>query len=498
MMGVAFVSTVFLIGLEGVKTVVEVDVRRGMPSFKVVGLPSSVVEESRERVLSAVKNIGVDIGARKVVINLSPAEVPKKGSHADLPIAIALLKAMNVIQDDFSGALILGELSLNGRVRMSSSMFALIAQGISLGYKQFIIPDEASYLINVFSNVAYIPVSNLSEFLSGNLSWQQTEGFIRVKTQNIVKDFGDIKGQYMAKYGAMLAAAGIHNMVMVGSPGVGKTMIAERMTGILPSMTEDEIIEVTKIYSATLGKETLVTDRPFRSPHSNTSVSAMFGGGRYVQPGEATLAHRGVLFVDEFPEFRRDVLEGLRTVVETRQVFLSKADIKVNFPADFLLVMASNPCPCGYLGHPHKQCRCSVSDIKRYQRKFSGPLMQRIDIQMWMTPPENMTRDELTTEYMREKVIIARNMQMKRYKGRYFNGTAPDNVFLQHVNMSTGASSAIEDIRIMGKDSGRELSKIKRLARTIADINEEDYVSEEHIWMALSFRKAMDMLVRFW
>ncbi len=497
-MGVAFVNTVFLLGLEGIKTVVEADVRRGMPSFKVVGLPSSVVEEARERVLSAIKNIGVEIGARKVVINLSPAEVPKKGAHADLPIAIALLKAMNVIDMDFSDVIVLGELSLNGRVRMSSSLFALIAQGIALGYKKFVLPHEAYSLIEVFSDVEFIPLDSLAELISGDFQWHKSHGHIRSHRRSVVKDFSDVKGQYIAKYGAMIAAAGMHNMVMVGSPGVGKTMIAERIKDILPPMSEQEIIEVSKIYSATLGKEELITDRPFRSPHSNTSVSAMFGGGRYAQPGEVTLAHKGVLFIDEFPEFRRDVLEGLRTVVENRQVFLSKADIKLHFPADFLLVMASNPCPCGYLGHPHKQCRCGVSDIKRYQRKFSGPLMQRMDIQLWMAPPESMEPDDLTTDVMKEKVLVAWNIQARRYEGEYFNGTAPDDMFLKHAHLSHEARSALEDIRHMGKDSGRELSKITRLARTLADVDEKDQVSDEHIWMALSFRKAMDVLVRFW
>jgi len=498
-MSVAFTETIFLVGLDGLKTQVEVDVRRGIPSFKIVGLPTSVVEEARERVIAAIKNTGVEIGARKIVINLSPAEVPKKGSHAELPIAIALLKAMGVISDDFKNVLILGELALDGKVRSSSSMFALLSQGVFLGFKYFIIPRDAQKFIDIFNDIHYFPIEHLGEIIDGEISWQSSKGKINFQTEMKVKDFADVKGQYLAKYGAMLAVAGMHNMVMIGSPGVGKTMIADRISGIYPPMTEREIIEVTKIYSATLGYSDIVNRRPFRHPHSNVSASAMFGGGRYLQPGEVTLAHRGVLFIDEFPEFRRDVLEGLRTVVESRKVFISKADIKVNFPADFLLVMASNPCPCGYLGHSHKQCRCSVSDIKRYQRKFSGPLMQRMDIQLWMTSPDlDQGEDELTTDFMREKVMVAREIQEKRYKGFIYNGTAPDEIFLSKVNLTREAENALIDIRHMGKNSGRELSKIIRVARTVADISVSDRVTDDHVWTALSFRKAMDVMVRFW
>ncbi len=497
-MGVAFVRTVFLLGLNGVDTSVEADVRRGMPSFKVVGLPSSVVEESRERVISAIKNSGVELGARKVVINLSPAEIPKRGSHADLPIAVAILKAMNIMNVNLSGTIVLGELSLNGHVRSTSSMFALIAQAILLGYSRFVIPKEVISLINVFSNVEYVAISTLRDLISSEFSWQTTTGNVFRRNKHMVYDFKEVRGQYMAKYGAMVAAAGMHNMVMIGSPGVGKTMIAKRIPYILPDLEDEEIIEVTKIYSATLGTEQLITERPFRAPHSNMSPSAMFGGGRYASPGEVTLAHRGILFIDEFPEFRRDVLEGLRTVIENREVLLSKADIKLKFPADFLLVMASNPCPCGYLGHPHRECRCSVSDIKRYSRKFSGPLMERMDIQMWMSPPEQMEEDALTTDYMKEKVLIARNMQELRYGKGYYNGTVDDKTFWKHCQCTQDAQNALREVKRMGKDSGRELAKIARIARTIADIKEEDVVKNEDVWMAVSFRKAMDVLVKFW
>lgn len=498
-MSVASTETVFLVGLDGIRTQVEVDVRRGIPSFKIVGLPTSVVEEARERVIAAIKNTGIELGARKIVINLSPAEVPKRGSHAELPIAVALLKAMGVISHDFRDMLILGELALDGKVRSSSSMFALLSQSVFLGFKYFIIPRDAQRFVDIFNDIHYLAIEHLSEIIDGEFSWQSSKGKINRQDNMEVKDFADVKGQYLAKYGAMLAVAGMHNMVMIGSPGVGKTMIAERILGIYPPMTEREIIEVTKIYSATLGYNELVNRRPFRQPHSNVSASAMFGGGRYLQPGEVTLAHRGVLFIDEFPEFRRDVLEGLRTVLESRKVFISKADVKVNFPADFLLVMASNPCPCGYLGHSHKQCRCSTSDIRRYQRKFSGPLMERMDIQLWMTSPDlNQGEDELTTDFMREKVMIAREIQEKRYNGFIYNGTAPDEIFLSKSNLTREAEDALIEIRHMEKNSGRELSKIMRIARTLADISASDRVTDDHIWTAFSFRRAMDVMVRFW
>ncbi len=497
-MGVAFSKTIFLMGLSGIDTVVEADVRRGMPSFKIVGLPTSAVEEARERVVSAIKNSGVELGARKVVINLSPADVPKRGSHADLPIAVSLLKAMNVLESLDNDIAIFGELALDGSVRATASMFALIAQAVSVGYKKFVVPIEAEKYVNAFSGITYKGISTLRDLFSGEDEWKISSGHIAPETRRKIPDFSDVSGQYMAKYAAMLAVAGMHNMVMIGSPGVGKTMIAERIPYIFPDLTQEEIIEITGIYSATLGEDTLITQRPFRAPHSNISSSAMFGGGRNINAGEVTLAHRGVLFVDEFPEFRRDVLEGLRTVIEKKRVTISRADIKLVYPADFLLVMASNPCPCGYLGHPTKQCRCSVSDIKRYQRKFSGPLMQRMDIQMWMAPPDDTEPDELTTSYIREKVLIARDMQKRRYGEGIYNGTVDESIFRSRGNFTGDAEATLWEIKQMGKDSGRDLSKIARIARTIADIEEREEVSDEDVWFALNFRKAMDVMVRFW
>ncbi len=499
-MAVSVVKTIYLFALQGYPVEVQADVRQGMPSFKIVGLPSEEVQEARERVLSAIKNLGISLGARKITVNLSPAELIKRGTHGDLAIAISVLEVLLGRQILPADVIPLGELTLDGRVIVPSQMFALVISGINLGFTRFVVPADATQLMRIFKGIEFLPIEKLSDLLSydGSPEFRIMDS-ASVKTSGVsYLDFADVKGQTFAKHAAMVSAAGMHPMVMVGSPGVGKTMIAKRIPGILPPMTLEEILEVTAIHSAVLGINTLMDTRPLRAPHPSLSPSAMFGGGRRLMPGEVTLAHRGVLFLDEFPEFRKDVLEGLRTVIEEKKVLVSRADGKAEFPADFLLVMASNPCPCGYLGHPVKMCRCSVSDIKRYQRKFSGPLMDRMDIQIWMSPPKSLISDGIDTKYMREKVVSARERQRLRYGSDEWNGTVSDAVFREKSRIRPQAYMALRELTEGGLDLGRSSERVLRVARTIADLEGSEYVTDEHIFQAAQFRRLMAKMVMLW
>ena len=500
MMAVSVVKTIYLLALQGYPVEVQADVRQGMPSFKIVGLPSEEVQEARERVLSAIKNLGISLGARKITVNLSPAELVKRGTHGDLAIAISVLEALLGRQILPSDVIPMGELTLDGRVIVPSQMFALVISGINLGFTRFVVPADAIELIRIFKGIEVFPIERLSDLLSpdGNSEFRIMKGTGVEGSKGNYLDFADVKGQTFAKHAAMISAAGMHPMVMVGSPGVGKTMIAKRVPGILPPMTLEEMLEVTAIHSAVLGVNVLMDTRPLRAPHPSLSPSAMFGGGRRLMPGEVTLAHRGVLFLDEFPEFRKDVLEGLRTVVEEKKVLVSRADGKAEFPADFLLVMASNPCPCGYLGHPVKMCRCSVADIKRYQRKFSGPLMDRMDIQIWMSPPKSLVSDGIDTGYMREKVISARERQRVRYGSNVWNGTVSDAVFREKSGIHPQAYMALKELTEGGLDLGRASERVLRVARTIADLEGADYVTDEHVFQAAQFRRLMLKMVMLW
>lgn len=499
---IAKVNSFTIWGIEGYPVDIQVDISKGLPGISIVGLPDQAVKESKDRLKPAIKNSGYEFPQGKIVVNLSPADLRKEGPYFDLPIAIGILTASNIIpQSRVDEFFFVGELSLNGEVRKVNGILPMVLKLKEMGKRKFIVPYENSLEAGIIKDVDTYPVKDLNEcieFLNGKREIKS----VKVEIEEVFKnrnnydvDFSEVKGQRYVKRAIEVAVSGGHNILMIGSPGAGKTMIARRIPTILPSLTIEEALEITKIHSVSgILKGAIVTERPFRSPHHTISDIALIGGGAVPKPGEVSLAHNGVLFLDELAEFHRDVLEALRQPLEDGKVNISRAKGRLEFPSRFLLVAATNPCPCGWYGDSQRECHCTLSQILKYRKKLSGPLLDRIDIHIEVTSlPGNVLFEEKVeepSEKIRERVERAREIQKERFKneGIYFNAHMNSSQIKKYCILSDEAKNLLKNAIESLKISARAYDKIRKVARTIADLDNSEKILPHHISEAIQYR----------
>lgn len=490
------------IGIDACLIEVEADVINGLPVTNIVGLADLAVKESRERVKSAVKNSGGEYPQTRVSVNLAPADVPKIGSHFDFPIAMAILLASGRVNFDFSEILLLGELALDGTLRPVVGVLSMVRKAKALGKKQIFLPEENANEASLVGGLEIYGFKDLKEVMAHvlgiNKILPKTEkGFIRPLTLKDYVDFSEIAGQLVAKRAMVIAAAGGHNLLICGSPGSGKSMLARAMPGILPAMSESEMLEVSSIYSVSgLLRDGLVGIRPFRSPHHTASNIALVGGGVGARPGEITLAHRGVLFLDELPEFSRQSLETLRQPLEDRQITIARAKLTQNYPADFILVGSMNPCPCGYYGDSKKVCSCSLGVMEKYKKKISGPLLDRIDLFVKADRVEFSSMRAVgkkgvaaqKSSEIREVVDSARKIQRERLGEDRLNAQMSLKEIDKFCELDEKMEAFLENVSTHFALSARQVHRILKTARTIADIDGSERIEQRHLAETVQFR----------
>ena len=494
-----------LYGIEGIPITIEVNISEGLPKFDVVGLPDQAVNEAKERVIAAINNSDRFFPPKRITINLAPADIKKTGSMYDLPFALGILSssAQLFFSDFMNNTIILGELALDGSVREVKGIFSMLLNAKELGIKNAVIPFNNMEEANIIEGLNLYPVKTLKEAM--DVSEGKKEAIISkgnfnfTADNNETVDFSEVKGQEYAKRAAMIAAAGGHNFIMIGSPGCGKTLIAKRIPTILPPLTFEEAIEVTKIYSSygLLSKNMpIVKKRPFRIPHHTSSYVSLVGGGRNIKAGEITLAHNGVLFLDEFVEFQSSALQTLREPMEEKIITISRANGSISFPANFTLVAAMNPCPCGYYGDEKHICRCSENARKKYIAKLSGPILDRIDISIEVRAVDYdkmiSKADGESSSSMRKIVSDARKIQEKRFRENGVKIFSNSSMGIRDIEKFCVLDSKAKNMLNMAMQkfsmSARSYNKILKVSRTIADIENKEVIEISHITEALQYR----------
>ena len=496
------------VGLDAIAVTIEVDIASmGLPAFTIVGLADRAVEESKERVRSAIRNSGAEFPPRKIIVNLAPADLPKEGPSYDLPIALGLLLALEQIplvnpgKLNLNETLVVGELSLDGNLRRTQGVLPLAVLAKKMGLKRIIVPKDNGPEAAVIDGLEVLAFDSLQEVIKMLLGQALTKPVKKQKLSlngkaNFEYDLSEIKGQESAKRALEIAAAGGHNVLLKGSPGAGKTMLARAFPSILPPMSLEEAIEVTKIYSISgnlPNGASLITTRPFRAPHHTASYVGLIGGGNSIRPGEISLAHRGVLFMDELPEFPRQVLEALRQPLEDHHVTISRASGSLTFPAQFILMAAQNPCPCGFLGDKKRNCSCMPGQISNYQRRVSGPLLDRIDIYLEVPAVEmDKLSGEISSEssdVVRDRVTAAREIQGKRYNGRILTNSQMSNEDIRKYCVISEEGMNLLKMAISSLNlSARGYHRVLKLSRTIADLAGTENILTEHLAEALQYR----------
>ncbi len=498
------VNSFSLDGLVGYKVDIEVDINAGLPKVEIIGLADTAIKESAERVTSSIKNSGYHFPVKRVIVNLAPADTKKEGSLFDLPIAVGILVASGqVFTSTYKDYVILGELSLDGVLRPINGLIAILISGLQQGYKKFIIPAEnaaeASYIQGIEAYCAHT-LKDVCEFLSGEVELQpvQHRTFSEaMKSERYDLDFSDVKGQRTAKRAMEIAVAGGHNILLIGPPGAGKSMLAKCVTGIMPDLTFEEAIEVTKVYSiAGLldEKKGIVTQRPFRTPHHTATIPALVGGGHKAKPGEVSLANAGVLFLDEVPEYKRQALETLRQPLEDGEITVTRVQQTIKYPANFMLIGSMNPCPCGNFGSKKQICTCTPQAIRRYLNRLSGPLLDRIDIQVEVDSVEfadlRSQAEEESSAVVKERVMRAREIQRERFSKRtiFTNSDMNNRLIKQYCKIPVEAEDMMETAFRKLALSARASFRILKVARTIADLEGKKDIETAHVAEAIQYR----------